>query len=377
MGARQDRHFATRKKQMSKVLYIGNYRDGTGWANACVNNILALDSAGVSVVPRPITFEQEQRDYPQRIKELEPNTTDGCDICIQHTLPYLYSYNAKYKKNIGYLAVESSNFKETGWQKFCNLMDEIWVPSLAAKKSCENSGVVKPVKVAPHSLDASNYLRGDEIVIPEIQSTFNFIFVGEFVERKNLEALIKAFHMEFATYEPVNLIIKTSKTDINSFRQYMENIKRKLKIKNTYKSEVYMIGMMEKSQYVSLLSKCHRFVMPSRGEAFCIPALEAMMLGVPVIHTKHTGMDDFCVGEAVDSISTPCFGAMSTISNLDTAKSDWQEIDLKKLCASMRKAYLEWNSNQELQLRERAKESSKKYDHKPMGQYLKGLLNDT
>ena len=43
----------------------------------------------------------------------------------------------------------------------------------------------------------------------------------------------------------------------------------------------------------------------------------------------------------------------------------------------MRKAYLEWNSNQELQLRERAKESSKKYDHKPMGQYLKGLLNDT
>ena len=37
-----------------KVLYIGNYRDGTGWANACINNILALDSVGVDVVPRAI-----------------------------------------------------------------------------------------------------------------------------------------------------------------------------------------------------------------------------------------------------------------------------------------------------------------------------------
>ena len=39
-----------------KVLYIGNYKDGTGWANACLNNILALDGAGVDVAPRAITF---------------------------------------------------------------------------------------------------------------------------------------------------------------------------------------------------------------------------------------------------------------------------------------------------------------------------------
>ena len=362
---------------MSKVLYIGNYRDGTGWANACVNNILALDSAGVDVVPRPITFEQQQSDYPKRIKELEHSKTDGCDICIQHTLPYLYSYNSKYKKNIGYLAVESSNFKQTGWQKFCNMMDEIWVPSLAAKKSCENSGVIKPVKVAPHSLDASIYSQKDETIIPEIDSTFNFIFIGEFIERKNIEALIKAFHIEFSPQEPVNLIIKTSKADIDMFREYIENIKMKLKTRRKYKSEIYMIGMMDKDKYIGLISKCHRFVMPSRGEAFCIPALEAMMLGVPVIHTKNTGMDDFCVGEAIESTTTPCFGALSTIPNLDTAKSDWQEINLKELCSTMRKSYLKWNSEEEKDLRQRAKDSSKKYDHATMGHKLKGLLNDS
>lgn len=361
-----------------KTLYIGNYRDGTGWANACMNNILALDSAGVDVVPRPITFEQQQQDYPSKIKELENKSTEGCDVCIQHTLPHLYSYDGQYKKNIGYLAVESSNFKQTGWQNFCNLMDEIWVPSLAAKKSCENSGVTKPVKVAPHSLKISSYTEAQaNAQIEELIPTFNFIFVGEFIERKNIEALVKAFHMEFQYEEPVNLVIKTSRTSLENVKQHIQEIKTKLKIKQKYKHEISVIGIMEKNNYISLLAQCHCFVMPSRGEAFCIPALEAMAVGVPVISTKHTGMDDFCVGESVESFATPCFGALSTIAHLDTANSDWREIDLRKLCLAMRKAYSKWNSKEELQMKAAAQKKSFEYDHIAMGKYLKGLLNDT
>lgn len=33
-----------------KVLYLGHYRERSGWANAAINNILALDSVGVDVV---------------------------------------------------------------------------------------------------------------------------------------------------------------------------------------------------------------------------------------------------------------------------------------------------------------------------------------
>ena len=361
-----------------KVLYIGNYKDGTGWANACLNNILALDSAGVDVVPRAITFEQQQRDCADRVKQLEKNSTEGCDICIQHTLPHLYSYDGRYKKNIGYLAVESSNFKQTGWQNFCNLMDEIWVPSLAAKKSCQNSGVAKPVKVAPHSLDMSPYNNPEKRAqIADLLPTFNFIFVGEFIERKNIEALVKAFHMEFEYEEPVNLVIKTSRISIEDVKQHIQNTKLQLKIRKRYKHEISVVGMMEKKDYISLLSQCHCFVMPSRGEAFCIPALEAMAVGIPVISTKYTGMDDFCVGQSVNSFSVPCFGAMSTIADLDTARSDWREIDVKELCSAMRTAYSKWNSKEELDIKKSAQQKALKYDHKAMGEYLKGLLNDS
>ena len=35
-----------------KVLYLGCYRDGTGWAHSAIDYILSLDAAGIEVVPR-------------------------------------------------------------------------------------------------------------------------------------------------------------------------------------------------------------------------------------------------------------------------------------------------------------------------------------
>ena len=45
----------------AKVLYIGHYKDGTGWGNAALNNILAMDAVGIDVVPRAITYEAQDK----------------------------------------------------------------------------------------------------------------------------------------------------------------------------------------------------------------------------------------------------------------------------------------------------------------------------
>jgi len=124
------------------------------------------------------------------------------------------------------------------------------------------------------------------------------------------------------------------------------------------------------------LSQCHRFVMPSRGEAFCIPALEAMALGVPVIYTQNTGMEDFCSGTSMSAHPTPCFGAGSGLPDLDTANSTWNEIDIIELGAAMRTAFMKWNTETAAQESEAAKNQALNYDHKIIGQKLKDLLND-
>ena len=117
-----------------KVLYIGNYRDGTGWGNAAINNILALDTAGIEVVPRAISFQEKCTDYPERIKLLEQNNELGCDVCIQHTLPHLYCASS-HIKNIGFIECETDNFKDSNWQNYSNTMEEIWVAAMSARVS--------------------------------------------------------------------------------------------------------------------------------------------------------------------------------------------------------------------------------------------------
>lgn len=350
---------------------MGHYRDGTGWGNAALNNILAMDAAGINVVPRAITYEVEDRDYPERIKQLELQSDEDCDIVIQHTIPQNYFYDSNYK-NIGCFCIESDSLKSTGWVKHLNLMDEVWVACRTNKIIAENSGVTVPIKVVPYSLNLDNYENPQGDQIDTLVNNFTFGFVGELIERKNLKALVRAFHMEFDLKEPVNLFIKTSRTNLEGAQKYLEHIKNGLKIRKTYKEEVVVAGMLREEDYISVLSQIDCFVMPSRGEAFCIPGLECMALGKPAIYTKGTGMD-YLVGHPVEAHKTPCFGAVDAMPCIDTAESNWWEIDVIKLASTMRQVYTNYDQNR---LSKECKSAAANLSHEKVGKIIKDYLND-
>lgn len=362
---------------MHKVLYIGNYNDNTGWGNASKNNILAMNSAGIDVVPRSITYTNTQSPKDEIIKELENKSQLNIDACIQHVLPHLYVYNSNFK-NIGYLAVESYDFKDSMWHKHCNIMDEIWVPSNACKESCIRSGVTKPIKIIEHSLDVNKYYNhnsGNQI--DELKYTFNFVFIGEFIERKNIEALLRAFHTEFHPSEPVNLYIKTSKKSLQELQDYCDNIKKGLKLRKQYKQEIIVAGFLDFDDYISTLKQCHYFVMPSRGEGFCIPALEAMCVGIPSLYTEGIGMEDFCVGKKIKSNKDRCFGAVSSLDNIYTSNTYWMNIDIEELQKEMRNAFNESQTDKYKQLKKDCIQLSKLFSHENVGQKIKEVLNDS
>lgn len=361
----------------NKILYISNYNDDTGWGNASKNNILAMHKAGIDVVPRCITYTGKEGTKNKIIQELETKSQLGSDICIQHILPHLYVYNSSFK-NIGYLAIESYDFKDSMWHKYCNLMDEIWVPSEFCKESCIRSGVKKPIKIIPHSLDVNKYYEhnsGNQI--EELKHTFNFVFIGEFIERKNIEALLRAFHTEFHPCEPVNLYIKTSKRPLQEIQEYCNNVKRGLKLRNRYKEEIIISGFLEFDDYLSVLKQCHYFVMPSRGEGFCIPALEAMCVGVPSLYTEGIGMEDFCTGKKINSFKTRCFGAISSLENIYTSNTYWMDIDVDDLQRKMRSVFNQSQTERYKQLRKDSIQLSKTFSHEVVGLKIKEALNDS
>ena len=356
-----------------KVLYIGHYKDGTGWGDAAKNNILALDTAGVTVIPRAISYNEKDSETDQKILELEQQSTEGCDVCIQHTLPCNYVYNSNFK-NIGYLATESSDFCDTGWHKNINMMDELWVPSAYVREACVKSKVTIPIKIAPHCLNVESYINSpDHGKVQQLLNSFNFVFIGDFIERKNIKALLRAFHTEFHPKENVNLFIKTSGIKTEELESYCDSVKRGLKLRNSYKKEIHICGRIDKINYISVLKQCHCFVMPSRGEGFCIPALEAMCLGIPSLYTQGMALDEFCVGESVCSKDEACFGGMGSLSNLYTSNSTWKEIDVKDLQLKMRASYMK---NLDQETRNKCQKEARKYSHKNIGKLFKGLLND-
>lgn len=372
---------------MNKVIYVGNYRDGTGWGNAALNNILAMDSVGIDVIPRCISFGGNPVIVPEKILELEQKDSGGAEVCIQHTLPPLYHANKNFK-NIALYETESDFIGDAMWNKFINLLDEAWVPNQRGLETSHYSGVKIPVEVVPHCLDITQYNRSDDgkIEIPELDGTFNFLFIGEMVERKNLEALLKAFHSEFHPTENARLVIKTSIPNVPPEHQFdiaaefTTNVKDRLKIRNNYSGDVIICDRIDRVDYLALIKQCHCFVMPSRGEACCIPALEAGALGVPVLYTSNNGMEDYVdVGSRANSIlstKTPCYNSMDTIPDLHTGMGSWQEISVLRLREEMRKIYRTYNQTRPSydELCEKQRKKSEEFSYEKVGEIIKEKL---
>lgn len=376
-----------------KVIYVGNYYDGTGWGNAALHNILAMDSVGIDVVPRPITFEQDLKPVPDRIRELEQKSTEGAKYSIQHTLPPLYSADTNLF-NIGFYETESDLFRRSLWPKFINNMDAAWVANNESAEASLASGVHRPINVVPHCLPIEEYNPNDEstLIIPEASNTFNFLFIGEMVERKNLEALVKAFHTEFHPRERVSLIIKTSFPNShgqNTFelaKDYINGIRGGLKLRKNYSPDIIFASFLKRDHYLSIIRQSHCFVMPSRGEACCIPALEAGLMGLPVLYTEGNGMGGY-TGLAIDgydkpvnsvkSMKTSCYNTLDTIPDLQSSNENWHEISVLALRDSMRRMFELWKNDRELydQMSTAQVANSMNFSYETIGETIKEILN--
>lgn len=318
-----------------KILYIGNFNDGTGWAKAGTYNALCLDAAGHDVYCQEIKYNNNYNCLDYRILELKEKKTDSFDVVIQHVLPTEY---VKYPnvKNVGMLALETLTMNNLTWAKNIDLMDEIWFPNQNLVNQYKD--YIKVVKKLPHSIDIEK-IRKAELEfkpIPELQNSHNFIFVGENTARKNIEALVVAFYSEFNYYENTNLVIKTNKKlDLNE-------IWRKTRNQRSRRKNIFLIeGYQPESAIYNLMKHCFCFVMPSRGEAWCYPAMEAQALGLRTIYTKGIGIEEYCpYGIKVDSTVVQCYGEEDGVDGLYTCDDLWYEPSIKHLRECMRKAYI-------------------------------------
>lgn len=371
-----------------RVLYIGNYADGTGWGNAALNNIIAMNRCGIDVIPRRVRYSEGQINLPSEVLSLENKELKNIDAYVQHTLPtdFYYSTLNDTVKPICMFETENTSFKNSKWNKYINMFDNIWTPNNIMIDHMWHSGVKvadKKIYYIPHCIDTNiykNFQPVEQNIFP--QNSYNFCFVGEMNKRKNIGAIIKAFHLAFHPAENVNLFFKLSgggfrdnNEGLKFFYAFHDQITSSMKIRKKYKSPYVMFGRLSQESLLSHMSQCHCFVSASYGEAWCIPALEAMALGLDLIYTEKTGLSQFACAEtssACKARETPCFDALDTLPELYSSNDSWMEIDIDELSHLMRKHYVLRNSTD----KNKTIEQAMKFDYENTGNKIRRSLDD-
>lgn len=369
---------------MTKVLYIGNCTENTGYGEAVRQMITAMDNVGIDIVVRPIFLGGQNIPVSQRIIELINKDDKNPDIVIQHTLPHFMEYNSKCGKNIALFASETDRFDNSIWPEKLNLMDEAWVISTQQIEACKNSGVEIPVHLVPHPCDVTKYQKKYELLkYNQLNNKFVFYWLGEFNQRKNLAAAVKAFHIEFDPDEPVELMIKTSipgKTPQETsdiVNEYLKQIKQNLKLYRnlgTYKKETLITAYLKEHDLMKFHKTGNCFLCTSHGEAFCLPAADALGMGNPVIAHNLDYVKHEYNGLVPYSDKAEVYGALDTFPDLLIGNELWDSVRIPSLQKEMRRIVNGISNGEYNKISDNAMDSVYDMSYEVIGKRIKGLL---
>lgn len=373
-----------------KLLYLGVFRDGTGWGEMAINTMMALIETGVEVTARAVKLNNSHNvDLPIQILEAEQKRGGTFDVVIENLLPHSLDYCGKIPQNIAYYCTETSHFRGTNWASRINCMNSAWICNQQGVDASLRSGVKIPIHVVPIACDITKYQRSYQplSIRDKLGDSFIFYFIGDFNKRKNISALIKAFHLEFDVNEPVNLVIKTSIGELDNILarevviSEINRIKESMKLYRSveqYKQEIFLVGKYTNEEIMRLHASCDCFVCPSYGEAFCIPAFDSMAMGKTPIIPAHTGFLEYMsenYGWLVKSYPEPVYAMhKSDFKEMYNSRETWWGVDIHDLMRCMRSAYENSNVRQAKAMDGRRRAYD--FSYQKVGKLMQGILNE-
>lgn len=301
-----------------------------GYGNGGNLLVQALDKLGRSVfIHRSSTHFHRDEDMPPAVaKHLRaPRAFPRWTLahCLPDNLPMLRSPRA-----VAYTMWETSRIPDSShpelfgdWAQLINKhVQRLVVPCQHNTEVFASCGVELPVSVIPYGLDTDFW---PFIERPKDRPTFTFVQLGDLTERKGPRETVAAFQRAFPDEQDARLILKTQWGHLGHITNgQMPNI-------NDPRIEI-INDTWSRSRVLGLLWMSDAFVWPSRGEGFGLPPVQALLTGMPVITTTHTGMAEWFDAKYA-------YGVRSVGTSPAPLYGEWFEPDVDHLAEQMRKVY--------------------------------------
>lgn len=338
-----------------KILYIGPYREFSGAGNAARNYIRAFIECGHDICIAPMFYTGEiyaDNEIASDILPLEHNHLKNYDIVIQHCHPFDYVYSNNFDMNIGLYQFNSATV-DTSIISRLKLMDRIIVNSKFNATIINSISNQVNLDVIPELIDVN--LKNEEYITYEWQKQqyppkIIFYTIGDFIERKNIETIIRAFLYTFHEQDDVELIIKTkphySHNNPEFINQELEYSINKVyaslrKTKTQAKQPKIMLGQFNYQYLLAMHKNSNIYIDASMAENFGYSCLEACLFDNYLIVNENSSTAEIS-NNAIKTMSKTTNIIDSHSSNFidNTINNIWYQVDFESLCNNLWQTYL-------------------------------------
>jgi len=172
--------------------------------------------------------------------------------------------------------------------------DQVWVPSTWGQNVLIQNGVASSrIRVVPEGVDSHSF-SPDPQRLADWTRPFRFLTISKYERRKGIDETMESFAAVFGNRPDVELLIKShyhGNVIVDSsekFRSLNQKI-AELGVNNIK----LLWGEIVQDDLIALYRRCDAFVLPTRGEGWGLPLIEAAASGLPIISTMYGGQVEF------------------------------------------------------------------------------------